>query len=569
MRLHAFATDYDGTLAEDGVAAPEALEALRRLRRSGRRPLLVTGRTMDELRAVFDELELFDAIVAENGAVTYDPVHRSTRRLAQPPPPEFVEALRAQGIQPLTVGEVIVATWQPHEAAVLRTIRELGLDLTVIFNKGAVMVLPPNVNKASGLAAQMADFGLSLHNVAGIGDAENDLAFLALCEASAATANALDSVKAACDLVTEHDHGAGVAEFADRIIANELADVPALARRHAIALGTTPDGDTVNIPASSGGVLLAGTSGGGKTTLVTGIIERLQAQAYTFCIFDPEGDYSALDGVITVGDAKSPPNVDTLAEIVASGANPVVSLLAVAQPDRPAFAHGALSRLAELQAATGRPHWCIVDEAHHIFPVEADGLEPVGFGGSPFLITTRPELVAARAVSGVDLVIAVGDDPSGTIASARAMLDVPTPPAEVPFDHAHTGTAVVWSRAEPGGVRVVSTIPARHELRRHVRKYAEGELAPEKSFYFTGPHGKQRLRAQNLMTFAQLADGVDDEAWQYHRRRNDYSNWMRDAIGDGDLGAVVRSIENDRALGSRAARDRVIEAVRERYTTPA
>lgn len=569
MRLHVFATDYDGTLAEGGVAVPEALEALRRLRRSGRRPILVTGRTMDELRTVFDELELFDAIVAENGAVTYDPVHRTMRQLAEPPPPEFVAALRAHCVVPLTVGDVIVATWEPHAETVLRTIRDLGLDLTVVFNKGAVMVLPPNVNKASGLAAQVAAFGFSLHNVAGIGDAENDLAFLTASEASAATANALDSVKAACDLVMQHDHGFGVAEFADRIIAGDLAGVGPIERRHAIALGHTQDGNAVSIPASAGGVLLAGTSGGGKTTLVTGIVARLGDQAYNFCIFDPEGDYGALDGVITVGDAKSPPNIDTLAEIIMQGANPVVSLLAVPQADRPAFAHGALSRLAELQASIGRPHWCVIDEAHHVFPAEVDRLEPPSFGGLTFFITTRPELVAAQALDAVDVVIAVGDDPSGTIASARAVVGLEEPRAEVSLNHAHAGTAVVWSRAEPDRVRIVSTLPARHELRRHVRKYAEGELAPEKSFYFTGPHGKQRLRAQNLMTFAQLADGIDDESWQYHRMRNDYSTWMREAIGDDELSTLVRDVEDDATLASRAARDRVIEAVRDRYTTPA
>ena len=68
----------------------------------------------------------------------------------------------------------------------LETIRELGLELQVIFNKGAVMVLPTGVNKATGLAAALDELGLSPHNVVGVGDAENDHAFLALCECRAA-----------------------------------------------------------------------------------------------------------------------------------------------------------------------------------------------------------------------------------------------------------------------------------------------------------------------------------------------------------------------------------------------
>ena len=132
--------------------------------------------------------------------------------------PEFVSALRAKQVKPIAIGDSIVATCEPHERVVLETIREIGLDLAVTRNKGAVMVLPSNVDKATGLEEQANLLGLSLHNIAGIGDAENDIAFLMRCGAAAATANALDSVKAVCDLVTRGDHGQGVAEFAHRIL---------------------------------------------------------------------------------------------------------------------------------------------------------------------------------------------------------------------------------------------------------------------------------------------------------------------------------------------------------------
>ena len=292
MRFHAVASDYDGTLAHDGVAGPEALEALRQLRKSGRRSILVTGRLLRDLQEALPDLDLFDAVVAENGAVLYDPARREARSLAEPASAAFVEALRAKNVTPLDVGDVIVATWHPHEETVLQTIRELGLDLTVIFNKGAVMVLPTNVNKATGLEAQAAAMGISMHNVAGIGDAENDLAFLVRCEASAATANALPSVRAACDLVTSGEHGRGVAEFIGRIITDELSGVDSVERRHRIALGKEQDGASVDISAACSGVLLAGTSGGGKTKLVTGFIERLSALGYEYCVVDPEGDYN-------------------------------------------------------------------------------------------------------------------------------------------------------------------------------------------------------------------------------------------------------------------------------------
>ena len=179
--------------------------------------MLVTGRKLDDLERVCPGLEIFDAIVAENGGVLHRPTSRETRALAPPPPPAFEQALRAQGVEPLDSGRVIVSTWQPHETVVLETIRSLGLELHVIFNKGAVMVLPSGVNKATGLEAALAELGLSAHNVVGVGDAENDHAFLSRCECAVVVANAIPSLKEEADLVTQGRHGEGVAELVDML----------------------------------------------------------------------------------------------------------------------------------------------------------------------------------------------------------------------------------------------------------------------------------------------------------------------------------------------------------------
>jgi hydroxymethylpyrimidine pyrophosphatase-like HAD family hydrolase len=231
MRFHALAADYDGTIAHHGKVDEATIAALERLRESGRKLVLVSGRELSDLLTVFDRLDLFHLAVLENGATIYDPVTRDTRVLADPPPPKFAETLRARGVWPLSVGKVVVATFEPHERTVLDTIREFGLELQVIFNKGAVMVLPTGVNKATGLTAALAELGLSAHNVVGVGDAENDLAFFRVCGCSAAVANALPAVKEAADVVTRSDHGAGVAELIDDLLTGALSDSGALARR--------------------------------------------------------------------------------------------------------------------------------------------------------------------------------------------------------------------------------------------------------------------------------------------------------------------------------------------------
>src|SRR3954470_9294812 len=111
MRYHALATDYDGTLAHDGRVDGDPLDALRKLRDSGRKLLLVTGRELDELAGIFPEMSLFDRVVGENGAIVYNPAAKETRALAEPPPKEFADLLRRRGVRPLSVGHVIVATF--------------------------------------------------------------------------------------------------------------------------------------------------------------------------------------------------------------------------------------------------------------------------------------------------------------------------------------------------------------------------------------------------------------------------------------------------------------------------
>jgi HAD superfamily hydrolase (TIGR01484 family) len=231
VRFLALATDYDGTIARDGVVADATLDALKRVRASGRRLVLVTGRALDDVLRIVPDAGLFDRVVAENGGVLYRSETRERELLTHPADERLAAALRERDVEPLFVGETIISTWEPHEKEVLEAIRELGLELQVIFNKGAVMVLPSGVDKASGLKAALSDLGLSRHNVAGIGDAENDHAFLSLCEIGAATGNALQSLKDESDHVTRGADGEGVREFVEELLRDDLADVADAARR--------------------------------------------------------------------------------------------------------------------------------------------------------------------------------------------------------------------------------------------------------------------------------------------------------------------------------------------------
>lgn len=222
MRYLALATDYDGTLAAHGKVNESTLQALRQVRLSGRKLLMVTGRHLPDLKSVFQHLDLFDVVVAENGALLYWPATHDEQLLCDPSDPRFIKLLEQRGV-PITVGRGIVATWEPHEQAVLECIRDLGLELHVIFNKGSVMVLPSGVNKATGLLTALKDLGLSAHNVVGVGDAENDHAFLTECECAVAVANALSTLKERADMVTQGKQGQGVEELIGQLLENDLA----------------------------------------------------------------------------------------------------------------------------------------------------------------------------------------------------------------------------------------------------------------------------------------------------------------------------------------------------------
>lgn len=582
MRYYALAADYDGTLAHDGRMAAETWAALKRLKASGRKLLIVSGRELDELLALLEHPDLFDRIVAENGAVVYHPETKEVRTIGPPPPERFVAELRRRlgiaadpdraaphGPRLLAVGRVIVATWEPHQHTVLKVIQDLGLEMQVVFNKGAVMVLPSGVNKATGLAAALADLGLSPHNVVGVGDAENDHAMLTLCECGVAVSNALPAVKETADVVTRADHGHGVAELIDHLLADDLAHATARLARHHIPIGTGGEGAAEALDPHAAVVMVCGTSGSGKSTLTTGLLERLAGAGYQLVVIDPEGDYTALEFAVVLGSPQRAPLVAEVIDLLRDPArNAVVNLLGVALEHRPGFFGELLPALLDLRARTGRPHWVVVDEAHHLLPTTWEPHQAVpGQLRGGLYITVHPGSVAPAVLSAIDTVLAVGGKPHETIREFCAAAGAGCP-AVPEVDMLTTGDAVLWRVGSPAAVRV-TTAPPKTERKRHSRKYAEGNLGPDRSFFFRGPEGKLNLKAHNLLMFVQMADGVDDETWAFHLKSHDYSNWLRDQVKDDELATAVAEVEGNTTLPPAESKAAVRSAVEGRYTLPA
>lgn len=568
MRYLALVTDYDGTVAIDGQMSAEVIAAIVRLRQSGRRAILVTGRRLGELLTVCPHIELFDYVVAENGALLYAPRTRVETALGKPVPPEFIERLRSLGVNNIEVGRVIVSTWLPNHIAVLQVIQELGLELQVIFNRAAVMVLPSGVTKATGLDYALRKLGLSFHEAVGVGDSENDYSFLERCECAVAVANAVPAIRQLAAFVTQGEAGEGVAEVVEELIADDLASIEGKLEQHFIPIGLRADGTTITVPPYGFNILIAGPSGSGKSTVAAGIVERLIDSGYQMCVIDPEGDYGPSQGVITLGDRDHAVSInEVLAILEDPKINLNVNLLGIPLPDRPAFFGQFFPGLRILRTRAGRPHWVILDEAHHLLPVEWGHLPEAlpSQLGETILITVEPDHLAPAILSLVDIVIAVGPSPKETLDSFGVASGNTV---EWPAGLSHkAGHAVVWFRRSGNPPFLMKIIPGSRDRVRHRRKYAEGNMR-HNSFYFRGPHERQNLRAHNLTIFSQLAEGIDEDTWLFHLYRGDYSRWFRDAVKDPYLADQTERIEQRSNLAPGETRDLIRRLIDARYTLP-
>jgi hypothetical protein len=322
----------------------------------------------------------------------------------------------------------------------------------------------------------------------------------------------------------------------------------------------------VRLPPHGVVALAAGPSGSGKSNLAWALLERIAAAGYQFCVFDSEGDYDGFRDAVSLGDARNPPSVDAALQLLRQPRqNLVLNLLRIPLRERPVFCAGLLPRLQELRACSGRPHWLVLEEAHHLLPAQWDAAGAVlpQQLETALAVTVHPAQVSPALLRQVNLVLATGTTPGMTLAEFASSVGRPQPPAVATLTEHE---AMAWHL--DGQAPFAFTVePGRMPRRRHVRKYAEGLLIPERSFYFRGPQGRLRLRAHNLVLFLELADGVDDDTWMYHLQRGDYSRWFQDVIGDRDLAAEARQIE-DQCDSPAHSRQQMHAAVERRYTQP-
>jgi hypothetical protein len=179
-------------------------------------------------------------------------------------------------------------------------------------------------------------------------------------------------------------------------------------------------------------------------------------------------------------------------------------------------------------------------------------------------VTVHPDQLSRRTLECVDRMLVIGNDPTTAAAAFCGPRRLACPPQGLGLEPGQVLTLGVMDDK----ARVMRVLPGTGSRQRHLRKYAEGRLGEDTSFYFRGPDGRLNIRAHNLMMFLQIAEGVDEDTWEYHRRGGDYARWIETAIKDMALAEQVAAIEQSE-VPPVAARARIREAIEGRYTLPA
>ncbi|UXA16058.1 HAD family hydrolase [Mycobacterium sp. SMC-4] len=552
--FRAVAIDFDGTLAE-GTVAPDTLTALDEVRSRGVRVILVTGRIVDELRAVFPEVQdHVDALVAENGAVLVTSV--GIRRLAAPIDRAVSSALNARGVAHRN-GQVLIACAAADEATALEVIRRLGLECRLVRNRGELMILPAAVTKGSGLLEALAELGLSQHNTLGVGDAENDHSLLEVCEVGVAVANAVESLSAEADLTLTLPDGQGVADLLrGPLLAGRTHLHPS---RWQIMLGTDDDGRPVTLPASQLNIAVCGDTGTGKSYLTGLICEQLLALGYASVICDPEGDHVGLGELrhvlVTGGEDR---RLADPAEVVRllRNASVVIDLSHLNTAQQAHYLAGLPAEIEAQRALSGLPQWVVVDEAHAPFGRAGVALSVFNPAAKGYLlITWRPEQLANEVPAALDAVIALASpDPSDHLVDLTAAVAGMPPAQMAQLLNGPTGRAVLAWRAKPHQAVAFTPGARRTPHLRHQHKYAQAGVEPSRRFYFRS--SGDRLTgtvAANLAELEDVLNRCDAGVLRHHCPAHDFSNWVAGVFHDKRLAAELAAAESQLPRGSPGA----------------
>lgn len=552
MRLRVIATDYDGTIARDGVLAPTVREAIANARSRGVLVVIVTGRILSELRHVAGCLDFVDGVVAENGAVVALPNGHVTL-LGNAPPLSLISKLTERGID-FKVGRCVVEMDADFAYVAIELIRELELPLTISFNRGRMMLLPASISKAGGLRELLDTLGVSVHNAVGIGDAENDHELLNCCEHGVAVSWGSRQLIQAAGHVIEGKDPSAVAEYINRISADIRLPLETTTHRKLI-LEELEGRPPFEIAIRGRNVLVAGDSKSGKSWLAGLLVEQQILQGYTVYAFDPEGDYSSLASLpntVVLGGGLLLPHGDDLKMLLQQGLSVVLNLSHLPHQEKCDYIQQHLPLVADHRRERGFPHRILLDECHYFLAGSHDLRLLDSQLDSYTLVTYRPSQLSEDILKVIDVVAVTRLAEREEVDVLRDLLDDTASSStdsqgwyEQLANLGITEAALLPPTEEAGGQLCRFVVAPR--LTTHVRhrtKYFSTPVPQGREFIFTDNGRAVGQSAATLRELAAAAKRVAPAGLAHHNQNHDFSRWIADQFCDHDLANEIRQLES-------------------------
>lgn len=571
MRLSVIATDYDGTVATDGILHQDAKIAIQAARQRGVMVVIVTGRILSELRDVAGCLDFVDGVVAENGAVI-SLTSGHTMHLGAPPPLSLITALTERGIE-FKVGQCVIELDASFADVAISLIREQELPLSVTFNRQRMMLLPASISKSSGLRALLDALGVSTHNALGIGDAENDHELLRSCEYSVAVEWGSKRLRESADEVLTGTGPAAVAGFIDKV--SQQIRLPLEDRgHHKVTLEAVEGQPPMEMVIRGRNVLIAGDTQSGKSWMAGLLMEQMIFQGYTVYAFDPEGDYQSLGSLpntVVLGGGRLLPWAEDLEMFLHQGISVVLDLSHLSHTEKTSYIRRHLPLVAEYRRKRGYPHRILLDESHYFLNGENDANLLDLELGAYTLVTWRPSELSPWVCKSIDIIVATRLAEKDEVDAVARFRGDDTDPSQWYEPLANLG--INEAALLPPTIESDSRISRFHvapRLTQHIRhctKYQDRPVSADKVFVFSE---NGHPTGQTSSTLCDLVDGIAKSPGhivQAHLQRHDFSRWIGHLFGDFKLAGLVRKLESQHreATTSGEFSQQLADLIRARY----
>lgn len=213
--IKALAVDIDGTLADDSRRVSlEAVRALRKVQDSGVQVMLASGNVLPIAYGLSNYLGLTGPIIAENGGIVFH-CGKIWTLGDQEMPKKAYDHLRKK----MDAERLFTDRWRETEIGLrrevdLKKVKHVleGWDVEVETTGWAVHIMSKGMNKFVGVRKACDVLGISVKDVAAIGDSDNDEMMIRECGWGIAVGNAFEGTTRAASFVAKKKNGDGVVE---------------------------------------------------------------------------------------------------------------------------------------------------------------------------------------------------------------------------------------------------------------------------------------------------------------------------------------------------------------------